>query len=84
MLTPEQLIYDLQSQIIRLEKELEQAQKDIRDFEVLAIEWRKGHTELNRKHLAETNNLKQTIEELEDELEDAKKELRLEKDGGLS
>ena len=65
----EQLIYDLQSQIIRLEKELEQAQKDIKDFEVLAVEWKKGFTELNRKHQAEVTNLKQTIEELEKEIE---------------
>ena len=62
MLTPEQLIYDLQSQIIRLEKELEQARKDIRDFEDLAIEWPgKGYSELKSKLAKEIEvaNLKQ-------------------------
>ena len=68
MLTPEQLIYDLQSQVVRLEKELEQAQKDVRDFEVLAQEWKRGHADLNTKHRIEVANLKQTIEELEKEL----------------
>lgn len=68
MISPEQLITDLQKDIDRLTKELEEAQKDIRDFEFLAIEWRKGHTELERKHRIEVGNLKQTIEELEKEL----------------
>lgn len=68
MITPEQLIYDLQTRIVRLEKELEQAQTDIKDFEVLAQEWRKGYSELKSKHHMETTNLKQTIEELEKEL----------------
>ena len=45
MMTPEQLIYDLQKQVLRLEQELEEANKDIRDFEKLAIEWKKGHRE---------------------------------------
>jgi len=68
MITPEQFIYDLQSQIMRLEKELDQAQKDIRDFEILAIEWKKGYGELNKKHRMEVANLKRTIGELEKEL----------------
>jgi hypothetical protein len=69
MLTPEQLIYDLQSQVVRLEKELDQAQKDIRDFEILAIEWKKGHRELERKHRTEIGNLEQVIQELKAELQ---------------
>jgi predicted nucleic acid-binding Zn-ribbon protein len=68
MLTPEQLIYDLQSQIVRLEKELEQAQKDIKDFEVLAVEWKRGYEELRRNHNVEIGNLEQEIEELKKEL----------------
>ena len=73
MITPEQLIYDLQSQVMRLERELEEAQKDIKDFEVLAIEWKKGYSDLNSRHWKEKSNLEQEIEELKKELEDIKK-----------
>jgi predicted nucleic acid-binding Zn-ribbon protein len=72
VITPEQLIYDLQSQIVRLEKELEQAQTDIKDFEVLAIEWKKGHDELRRLHKKEMKNMDQIIEELLKELKELK------------
>lgn len=71
MITPEQLIYDLQSQIIKLEKELDQAQTDIRDFEVLAIEWKKGHRELEAKYKVKLMEKDQIIKELENDLKDA-------------
>lgn len=73
-LTPEQLINHLQKENVRLAEELEQAQKDIVVFEKLAVEWRKGYADLKRKHNEETANLKQTIEELEKELENFKNE----------
>ena len=66
----EWLINDLNSQIEKLKAELEIAQKDIADFELLAVEWRKGHRDLENKCKAEIGNLKQTIEELEKELEE--------------
>jgi len=65
----EWLINDLNGQIEKLKGELEIAQKDIQDFEVLAIGWRKGHQDLLAKHAREIGNLKQTIEELEKELD---------------
>ena len=68
MITPEQLIYDLQRQIIRLEEELQQAQLDIKDFEVLAVEWKDGYDKLKIKHQAELGNAQETIEELEKEI----------------
>lgn len=68
MISPEQLINDLQKQIIKLEGELAQAQKDIEDFEVLAKEWRKGHQDLEYKHKREVMELNQVIQELEEEL----------------
>jgi len=77
MLTPEQLIYDLQSQITRLERELEQAQQDIKDFEVLAQEWKKGHEDLKAKHRAEVKNMGQIILEMEDEIEELKAKIKL-------
>jgi hypothetical protein len=71
----ENLINDLQKENERLSKELEGAEENIRDFEVLAIEWKKGYEELRLKHQVEMANLKQTIKELENEsqydLEDA-------------
>lgn len=69
MISPEQLINDLQKENARLSLELEQAQKDIRDFEVLAVEWKRGYSDLERKYRVEIANLKQTIEELEEELD---------------
>ena len=72
MISPEQLITNLIEKIVRLEKELEEAQKDIKDFEVLAVEWKKGYSELKRKHNIELGNAKKTIEELEDELKETK------------
>jgi len=68
MISPEQLITNLVEKIVRLEKELEEAQKDIKDFEVLAIEWKKGHRDLENKHRVEIGNLRQIIEELEKEI----------------
>ena len=68
MLTPEQLISNLQDKIENLIKELEQAQQDIRDFEVLAIEWRKGYKELESKHRIQVTEKDQVIRELETEL----------------
>ena len=64
----ERLINSLNSTIARLEQQLSNAQQDILDFEKLAIEWRKGHAELEAKHRIEVGNLKATIEELEAEL----------------
>jgi hypothetical protein len=68
--SPEWLINDLNGQIEKLKVELETAQKDIADFEKLAIVWRKGHRDLENKYRVEIGNLKQTIEELEKELKD--------------
>lgn len=72
MLTSEQFIYDLQSQIVRLEKELEQAQADIKDFEALAIEWQIGHNKLKMKHDIAIQEKDQIIKELQDDLLDFK------------
>ena len=79
MITPEQLINDLQKENARLTQELEQAQKDIRDFEVLAIEWRKGHQDLKAKHHVKTTEYEQIIEELEDEIGELKARIALDR-----
>jgi hypothetical protein len=71
MISPEILINALQKENERLKEELEQAQKDIHDFEVLAIEWKKGHTALERAHKIKIMEYKQIIEELEDEIRDS-------------
>jgi len=68
MSTPEQFIYDLQSQVIRLEKELNQAQQDIKDFEVLAIEWKKGYSKAAKSYEIKLEHAEQIIEELREEL----------------
>lgn len=75
-MTPEQLIYDLQKQVLFLEKELEQAQQDIKDFEALAVEWKKGHRELEAKHKVKLMEAEQIIRELEQDLKDERKNSR--------
>lgn len=76
MITPEQYISDLEKQISKLEVELEQAQKDIRDFEVLAQEWRKGHQDLKFKSEVKLREKDQIIAELEDEIEELKADFK--------
>jgi len=73
MITPEQLIYDLQSQIARLETELNQAQQDIKDFEVLAVEWKKGYDKSKRDYEIKLEHAEQIIEELQEELKQSVK-----------
>jgi hypothetical protein len=75
MISPEQLINDLQKENEMLKEELVQAQKDIKDFEVLAIEWRKGHTDLERKYKTKLMESDQVIRELEEEIDELKASL---------
>ena len=72
----ESFINDLQKENARLTQELEQAQKDIRDFEVLAIEWKKGHQDLKAKHHVKTTEYEQIIQELENEIEELRASIR--------
>jgi predicted DNA binding CopG/RHH family protein len=68
MLTPEQLISELQKENQRLLEELEQAQQDIKDFERLAQVWKKGYSDTERDLRIKLKNAEQTIEQLEEEL----------------
>jgi predicted RNase H-like nuclease (RuvC/YqgF family) len=68
MICPEQLISNLQEENQRLKEELEQAQTDIKDFEVLAVEWKSGYSKLNTKHSIAIQEKDQIIKELQDEL----------------
>lgn len=70
MISPEQFISDLQRENARLQSELDQAQQDIKDFEVLAIEWRKGYRDMEREYRIKLANAKQVIEQLEQELKE--------------
>lgn len=66
-MTPEQLIYDLQKQVISLESELNQAQQDIKDFELAAIEWKQGFSKMEKDYKIKLANALKTIEQLEEE-----------------
>ena len=72
MITPEQLIYDLTNQVEKLEKELAQAQQDIKDFEEAAIEWKDGYRKTEMKYKIELANAQQIIGQLQEELEEAR------------
>lgn len=60
-----------------LENELRQAQDDIKDFEVLAIEWKKGWQDLEIKYKVKLTEKDQVIKELEEEIEELKTSIRL-------
>jgi rubrerythrin len=68
MISPEQLINDLQKQVTKLEEELSQAQKDILDFEKAALVWQKGYKDTERNLKIKLEHAEQTIEELREEL----------------
>ena len=72
MITPEHLISQLQDQVIKLESELAIAQQDIKDFEKLAIEWKKGYVDMEKSYRVKLANANLIIEELEFELKEAR------------
>jgi len=69
IMSPEALIYDLQCQVTKLTEELTQAKQDIEDFEQAAIVWKKGYADMEREYKIKLGNAKQTIEELEKEVD---------------
>lgn len=72
MISPEQLITELSIQNEKLKEELEITKRDIRDFEVLAIEWKKGYDEMKNKYSIKVMELEQIVKELESDIEDLK------------
>lgn len=72
MITPEQLIADLTKQNEKLRAELLEAQQDIKDFERAAIEWKDGYADMEKNYRVKLANAKETIGQLEGELEEAK------------
>lgn len=72
MITPEQLINDLLKQIVNLHEELTQAQQNIKDFELLALEWKRGHQDLEQKHKSKLMEYEQIVKELEEERDNLK------------
>lgn len=68
-LSPEQLITELTLENKKLKEELEQAKKDIKDFEVLAIEWKLGYSKMERNLEIKIKHLEQTLEEYKEEIE---------------
>ena len=73
MITPEHLIRVLKQDLERLNVELGEAQQDILDFEQAAIEWKEGYAKMEKNYKVELANAKETIEELEKELYEAKR-----------
>jgi hypothetical protein len=67
MITPEQLIYDLQKQVAKLEEELTQYQQHLLDFELAAKEWKKGYLSMEKGYRVKLTNAEQTIMQLEEE-----------------
>lgn len=58
--------------IRKLQDDLAVSEKNVKDFETLAHEWKEAHTTLELKYRRDLGNLVMEIEELEEELESAK------------
>ena len=69
MITPEQLIYNLQQENAKLQQELADAEKHIADFEKAAHEWKKGYADMERSYRIKLQNAQKTIEQLLEELD---------------
>lgn len=70
MISPELLITQLIDENEKLKKELEQAQKDIKDFEVLAVEWKDGYNKMKRSLEIKIEHLEQTLQEVRLEMKE--------------
>lgn len=75
MITPEQLIYDLQQENAKLQQELYQAEIHITDFELAAKEWKKGYGDMEKKLKIKIKELEQIVEELESEIKNLKRSI---------
>jgi predicted nucleic acid-binding Zn-ribbon protein len=73
MISPEQLISDLLNEITKLKEELDQAKQDILDFERAALIWKKSYGQTEAKLRIKLENAEQTIEELQEDLNDEKR-----------
>ena len=67
-MTPEQLIYDLQKQVIRLEEELKKANEYIEDFVKIGHIWMKAYNEDVPRLKTKVKTLEGAIEQLEKDL----------------
>jgi len=74
MITPEQLIRDLQKENERLKEELNQTQSDLEDFESMAKVWMQSYNEEVPKLKKRIMELEQVVEELDNELKEKRSE----------
>lgn len=58
---------DLEQQITKLKDDLAVSEQNVIDFERIAHEWKKSYLEMEIKHKVKIKNLEQTIEELKKE-----------------
>jgi predicted RNase H-like nuclease (RuvC/YqgF family) len=72
MIPVESLVNDLQKENSRLKEELEQAQRDIKDFETIAAIWKKGYVEDVNALKVKIVEYKQIIDSLQKELEECR------------
>jgi hypothetical protein len=70
ILSPEEALLHYKEKCEKLELDLKVAEQDMRDFEVLALEWKKKYAELEHKSRVKIIELEQTIQELEQEKDD--------------
>lgn len=73
MITPEQLINDLQKQIVKLQEDLAISEQNVKDFERLAQTWKKAYDEETYRLKVKCANLELINESLENELSEARK-----------
>lgn len=55
---------------------VEEAVQAVKDFEILALQWKKGYSDLESKSKAKITELEQVIESLREEIQDLSYELK--------
>lgn len=66
------LINGYQKQIAQLTLENEELKAHVKDFEALAIEWKTGYHDMEKKYRVRLANAEQTVEQLKKELDDVR------------
>jgi hypothetical protein len=72
MISPEQLIADLNNAAAKLAEDLAIAEQNVKDFERLALTWQKSYKDLEAKYKRDMGNAQQTIGQLQEELDQLK------------
>ena len=70
MITPEQLIADLQKQVTKLQEDLAVSEQNVKDFEHIAATWKKSYEEMEMNLKRKLANAEMTIKQMCEDMDD--------------